>query len=84
MSMNDERLNCAASFVARLFTLSRGSPKAWLRADVVGQSAGIVGPQLEQAVADAVQAGLVDRCVDDNGLVLLTDRGRALAEGIAS
>jgi hypothetical protein len=30
---------------------------------------------------DAVRAGLVDRRVDDAALVLLTGRGRALAEG---
>ena len=36
---------------------------------------------LEQAVVDAVQAGLVDRRVDDGALVLLTDKGRALAQG---
>jgi hypothetical protein len=40
-----------------------------------------VAQQLEQAIADAVQAGLIDRRVDDGGLVLLTSRGRVLAEG---
>jgi hypothetical protein len=54
---------------------------AWRRADAVARSAGIAGPQLEQAIAGAVQAGLVDRQVDDGALVLLTSRGRALAEG---
>jgi hypothetical protein len=35
----------------------------------------------EQTIADAVRAGLVDRRVDDGALVVLTGRGRALAEG---
>ena len=43
-----------------------------------------MGQRLEQAVADAVHAGLVDRRVDDGALVLLTSRARALAEGKAS
>jgi hypothetical protein len=39
---------------------------------------------LEQAVADALAAGLVDRRVDDRALVLLTDKGHAVAEGKAA
>ena len=76
-----KRLACAATFVTALFDVSRHSPRSWRRADAVGRSAGIVGQQLDQAIADAVQAGLVDRRVDDGALVLLTSRGRALAEG---
>jgi hypothetical protein len=81
MPFDDDRLATAAAFVTALFDLSRHSPRAWRRADAVGRSAGIAGQQLEQAIADAVQAGLVDRRVDDGALVLLTSRGRALAEG---
>ena len=81
MPLDGDRLACAAAFVARLFTVSRRTPRAWRRTDAVGKSAGIVGQRLEQAVADAVRAGLVDRRVDDGALVLLTGRGRALAEG---
>jgi hypothetical protein len=51
------------------------------RAGAVGRSAGIGGQQLEQGIADAVSAGLVDRRLDDDALVLLTGRDRALAEG---
>jgi hypothetical protein len=47
----------------------------------VGRSAGTQGERLEGAIADAVLAGLIDRRIDDNALVLLTNRGRALAEG---
>ena len=81
MPFDDDRLATAAAFVTALFALSRHSPRAWRRADAVGRSAGIAGQQLEQAIADAVLAGLVDRRVDDGALVLLTSRGRALAEG---
>jgi hypothetical protein len=81
MPLDDDRLATAAAFVTALFDLSRSSPRAWRRAGAVGRSAGIAGQQLEQAIADAVLAGLVDRRVDDGALVLLTSRGRALAEG---
>jgi len=81
MPLDDDRLATAAAFVTALFDLSRHSPRAWRRADAVGRSAGIVGQQLERTIVDAVQAGLVDRRVDDGALVLLTSRGRALAEG---
>lgn len=67
--------------MATLFAISLRSSRAWRRADAVGRSAGILGERLEQAVADAVLAGLVDRRADDDALVLLTSRGRALAEG---
>ena len=49
----------------------------------VGRPA-VTGQQLEQAIADAVQAGLINRRVDDGALVLFTSRGRALAEGKVS
>ena len=84
MPLDDDRLACAASFVAALFQVSRRSPKAWRRADAVGRSAGILGQQLEQAIADAVLAGLIDRRVDDDALVLLTDKGRAVTQGKAA
>jgi hypothetical protein len=81
MPLDDsDRLATAAAFVARLFAISRRSPKAWRRADAVGRSAGIEGLRLEQALADAEQAGLLDRRVDDPGLVPLIGRGRGLAE----
>jgi hypothetical protein len=56
----------------------------WCRFDPTNagcvRSAGILGPRLEQAIADAAQAGLIDRRLDDGSLVVLTARGRALAE----
>lgn len=82
MPLDDDRLACTSAFVAALYGLSRRTPRAWRRADAVGRSARIEAKRLAQAVADAVQAGLVDRRVDEPGLVLLTDRGRALAEGM--
>jgi hypothetical protein len=77
---DSDRLATAAQFVARLFAISHRSPRAWRRAEAVGLSAGITGQRLEQAIVDAAQARLVDRHADDPALVLLTDRGRALAE----
>jgi hypothetical protein len=79
MPVDDDRLALAASSwprCSRSAATARGPG-----ADTVGRSAGIVGQQLEQAVTDAVQAGWVDRRVDDRALVLLTSRGQALAEG---
>ena len=36
---------------------AKSSPRAWRRANAVGRSAGILGEQLERAIADAVHAG---------------------------
>ena len=66
MPVDDDRLALAASSwprCSRLAATARGPG-----ADTVGRSAGIVGQQLEQAIANAVQAGLVDRRVDDGAL----------------
>jgi hypothetical protein len=78
---DQDRLACAAHFAAALFDDSRSSPKAWRRANAVGRTIGIEGQRLEQAIIDAASAGLVDRSVEDADLVLLTSRGRAVAEG---
>lgn len=78
---DQDRLACAAHFAAALFDVSRSSPNAWQRANAIGRTIGIEGQRLEQAIIDAVGAGLVDRRVDDADLVLLTSRGRTVAEG---
>lgn len=83
MPLDDDRLAAAATFVAELHRLSRYSPRAWRRADAVGRSAGIAGERLDRALVDAERAGLVDRRADDAYLVLITERGRAAAEGKA-
>lgn len=74
-----DRLFLAAAFVTALQTASRKNPKAWRPIKSIGRDAGIEDPQqLEQAVRDAVSAGLVYRQVADD-VVLLTDKGRGLA-----
>jgi hypothetical protein len=45
----------------------------------VDRDVGLAGLPLEQALADAEQAGLIHRRADDVGLILLTDAGRAAA-----
>jgi len=73
------RLALAADFVTALQNASRRNPASWLPAGMIGKAAGIENPdELAQAVCDAVYAGLVYRR-DDNGCVLLTDKGRAAA-----
>jgi hypothetical protein len=81
MPFDDDRLAYAAAFVAALFQASRRSPR-----DVApGQCDRRIGRHREAAALtgdpDAVLAGLIDRRVDDDALVLITDKGRALAEG---
>ena len=73
-----DRLSLATAFVAALHAASK-NPGSWWPARSIGHAAGIEDPdQLEQALRDAVTAGLVYRRVDDD-CVLLTDKGRLLA-----
>jgi hypothetical protein len=75
----DDRLVLAAQFIAVLHELSQRSPKSWRRIGVVGKRAGIGdSAQLEQAVRDAMAAGLVDRQVDSD-LVIITNEGTRVA-----
>lgn len=75
------RLEHAALFIARLHYLSRFSPRIWRRAASIGADVGLDGAALEQVLIDTEDASLIDRRVDDPGLVLLTKRGRRAARG---
>ena len=74
-----DRLERAAALVARLHRLSTNSPHSWRRADSVGRDIGLDGAALELAMRDAEKAGFLERRADDEGLVLLTAKGRAAA-----
>jgi DNA-binding MarR family transcriptional regulator len=77
--MNRDRLKRAAAFVAQLHRFSIVSPHSWRRAESIGRDLGLADADLEQAVRDAEQAGFIERRADDEGLVLLTAKGRAAA-----
>jgi hypothetical protein len=77
--MSQGRLDRAAAFVAQLYRLSASSPNSWQRAESVGRDVGLEGAQLEQALDDAEQAGLIHRREDDAGLIIMTAAGRAAA-----
>ena len=74
-----DRLKRAAAFVAQLHRFSIASPHSWRRADSVGRDLGLEAADLEQAIRDAEQAGFIERRADNEGLVLLTPKGRAAA-----
>ena len=77
--IDQDRLERAAAFVAQLHRLSIRNPYSWRRAESVGRDVGLAGAQLEQAIDDAEQAGLIQRRADDEGLIILTAAGRAAA-----
>ena len=70
-----DRLALATKFVAALHDVSRRNPASWRRISAIGARTGIKGDQLEQVVADAVTAGLVERRADEPGFVILTNEG---------
>ena len=74
-----DRLALATKFVAALVDASRRNPSSWRRVSAIGARTGIKGDELEQVVADVVAAGLVERRVDEPGLVILTSKGWAIA-----
>ena len=76
------RLERAAQFVAHLHKLTRDDQHSWRRSDSIGRDIGLLGAHLDQAVDDAEHARLIDRRVDDPNLVILTSKGRAMAEGM--
>jgi DNA-binding MarR family transcriptional regulator len=73
------RLKRAAASVAQLARVSAKSSHSWRRADAIGRDIGLADANLEQAIRDAAKAGLIDRRADDEGLVILTAKGRAAA-----
>ena len=74
-----DRLQRAAAFIAQLHRLSIDSPHSWRRAQAVGSDIGLADADLEQAIRDAEKVGFIQRRVDDDGLILLTVKGRAAA-----
>jgi hypothetical protein len=73
------RVARAAAFIAQLHRVSANSPHSWRRAASVGRDIGIADGDLEQAIRDAERAGMIQRRVDDEGLIMLTPAGRAAA-----
>jgi hypothetical protein len=78
-SMKRDRLKRAAAFVTQLHRFSIASPHSWRRAGSVGRDLGLADADLEQAVRDAEQAGFTKLRADDEGLIILTAKGRAAA-----
>jgi DNA-binding MarR family transcriptional regulator len=74
-----DRLERAAAFIAQLHRLSINNPYSWRRTASVGGDIGLADADLEQAIRDAEKAGLVQRRADDEGLIILTAKGRAAA-----
>ena len=74
-----DRLALATKFVAALVDASRRNPSTWRRVSAIGARTGIKGDELDQVVVDVVAAGLVERRVDEPGLVILTSKGWAIA-----
>lgn len=75
-------LERAATFVAQLYRFSLDARHSWQRAERIGCAIGLQGTDLEQALVDAEAAGLIMRRTDHTGLVLLTEAGRGVAEGM--
>jgi hypothetical protein len=49
------------------------------RAESVDRDVGLAGAHRELAISDTERAGLIHRRADDEGLVILTAKGRAAA-----
>ena len=73
------RIQLAAAFIARLHRLSSNSPHSWRRAESIGRDINLDGAALELAIRDAEKAGFIQRRPNDEGLTILTAKGRAAA-----
>lgn len=73
------RIQLAAAFIAQLHRLSSKSPHSWRRAESVGRAINLDGVALELVIRDTQKAGFIQRRADDEGLVILTAKGRAAA-----
>jgi hypothetical protein len=62
-------------FVMALHDASIRNPTSWRRVSAIGARTGIKGAELDQVVAAAVAAGLVENRADNSSLVRLTDKG---------
>jgi hypothetical protein len=75
------RIARVSQFIDALRMVGHRNPKSWQAISSIGRAAGIVDQaQLDQAVADAVDAGLVERRIDGNH-VLLTGKGQGAMSG---
>ena len=70
-----DRPALATKFVMALHDASIRNPTSWRRVSAIGARTGIKGAELDQVVAAAVAAGLVENRADISTLVRLTDKG---------
>jgi DNA-binding MarR family transcriptional regulator len=73
------RIQLAAAFIVQLHRLSSNGPHSWRRAESVGRDINLDGAELELAIRDTEKAGFIQRRADNEGLVILTAKGRAAA-----
>jgi hypothetical protein len=74
-----DRLALTTKFVAALHDVSLRNPTTWRRVSAIGARTGIKGAELDQVVAEAVAAGLVEHRAANPGIVILTSRGWLLS-----
>jgi hypothetical protein len=79
--MTTPRLRLVTRFVVALAELVRETANPWRRANDVARYGGMPMGKLEQVMAEAVEAGWVERHAEDPDLVKLTASGRAAALG---
>jgi hypothetical protein len=74
-----DRPALTTKFVMALHDASIRNPTSWRRISAIGARTGIKGVELDQVVADAVAAGVVERRRADLRFVSLTAKGWRLA-----
>jgi hypothetical protein len=74
-----DRAALTTKFVMALHDASMRNPTSWRRISAIGARTGIKGVELDQVVADAVAAGVVEQRPDDPSFVSLTAKGWRLA-----
>ena len=79
--MTTPRLRLVNRFVVALAELARETSIPWRRANDIARYGGMPMGKLEQVLAEAVEAGLIERHADDRDLVKLTASGMATARG---
>ena len=73
--LKPDRPVLTTKFVMALHDASIRNPTSWRRVSAIGARTGIKGAELDQVVAAAVAAGLVENRADNSSLVRLTDKG---------
>ena len=79
--MTPPHIRLVTWFVVALAELVRETANPWRRANDVARYGGMPMGRLEQVVAEAVGAGLIERHADDQDLIKLTASGMAAARG---